>query len=426
MKIKEIQICGPVNATIRVPGSKSLTSRALICASLAKGESIIKNSSDSDDTALMANGLNQLGVLVRKSGADLIVEGTGGRLFAPKFPIPVGNAGTTLRFLIGLVAIARGEVVFEGNVRMGERPISGLMEALTSLGVETRSQGFSARYMVRGGSFEGGRTKIRGDISSQFVSSLLMIAPYAKSDIHIEVEGDPVSNPYVTMTLEVMKTFGVEVVQHQSEKFYVKADQRYKPSEMSVEVDASGASYFCAAAALTGGDVFIKNARSASIQGDMRIFQLLELMGCEVLKEEGGIRIHGTGILKGIDMDLRDTPDLAPTMAVLGLFAEGRTRILNVPQLRDKESDRLQSLTSELQKLGANVTLMPNGLEFKPVPLKGAQLDTYDDHRLAMSFALIGLRVPGIRIENPDCVRKSFPGFWQEFERLRASSERRA
>jgi len=423
MKTREIQVAGPVSAIVRVPGSKSITNRALICASLAKGESVIRNASDSDDTALLANGLNQLGVLVRKSGNDLLVEGTGGRLYAPKFPIPVGNAGTTLRFLVGLAAIAQGKVVFEGDLRMGERPVSGLLDALKMLGVDSQANDFVARYAVMGGSLAGGLTRVRGDLSSQFVSSLLMVAPYAERDVRIETEGNPVSEPYVKMTIAVMRMFGVEAA-HDREGYLLQAGQRYKPSTVSVEMDATGASYFFAAAALTGGEVLVEKGESTSLQGDWRILQLLEQMGCEAIETDAGIRLRNNRDLTGVDADLRDAPDLVPTVAVLGLFAGGRTSIRNVPQLRHKESDRLQALASELRKLGSNVTLLDDGLEIQRTALHGAQLDVHDDHRLAMSFALIGLRVPGVRIENPDCVRKSFPGFWEEFGRLYESKHR--
>jgi 3-phosphoshikimate 1-carboxyvinyltransferase len=407
-----------VKATVTVPGSKSITNRALICASLAKGESVIVNASDSDDTALMANGLNQLGVLVRKSGSDLVVEGTGGRFFAPKFSIPVGNAGTTLRFLIGLAAIAKGKTVFEGSARMGERPVSALIDSLHMLGVESESLDFVTRYAVVGGTLTGGVATVQSDLSSQFISSLLMIAPYAKENVRIEAEGNLVSEPYVNMTLQVMKMFGVTGIRTEKSSFLVEAGQRYKPATIEIEPDATGASYFFAAAAITHGEVVVRNARATSLQGDWRILQILKEMGCKVVEDKNGIGVRGIGMLRGMDVDLRDTPDLAPTIAITGLFAGGTTRIRNVPQLRHKESDRLNALVVELQKLGANIRLVEDGVQIEPSSLHGAPLDTYDDHRLAMSFAVAGLRVPGVRVENPECVTKSFPEFWEEFERI--------
>ena len=362
----------------------------------------------------MANGLNQLGILVRKSGSSLIVEGKGGMLYAPKFPIPVGNAGTTLRFLAGLASLAKGSVTFEGHPRMSERSMSGLLNALTSLGVQSRDFGPASRYIITGGTLQGGKARVQADISSQFISSLLMVAPYAKEDVAIELTEKPVSASYLDLTVNIMRRFGVEAIREDDLRFSVKSGQRYIPSMFEVESDWSGAAYFLAAAAITGGDITVDGLQADSIQGDMRIVEILERMGWKNQERE----------LKGIDIDLQSTPDLVPTVAILGLFAEGKTRILNVAHLRLKESNRLEGLACELRKLGASVTLLEDGLEIEPTKLHGAQLQTYDDHRLAMSFALIGLRVPGVRIENPECVRKSFPGFWAEFGKLYKRKER--
>ncbi len=416
--IKEIAPVGSVNARIRVPGSKSMTNRSLICAALAQGESTIRNASDSDDTALLANGLNQLGVLVRKRDDALIVHGTGGKLYAPKFPIPVGNAGTTLRFLISLTSLAQGRVVLEGSSRMSERPISDLLDALAMVGVKARAHSGIPRYEVEGGTLKGGLALVNGEKSSQFLSSLLMVSPYATSDNVIEWEGEPSSSSYVDMTLEVMKRFGVEVGRTGNKHFSVRAGQRYRPAEFLVEPDASGASYFFAAAAITGGEVVVEGLSSMSLQGDIGFIRILESMGCTVSEGTEGIRVKSTGTLSGALVDMNSMPDAVPTLAVTALFASGPTRIRNVAHLKHKESNRLDALATELTKLGARVTVTDDGLEIDPARLTGAQLDTYDDHRLAMSFALIGLRVPGVKIENPDCVKKSFPLFWREFEKL--------
>jgi 3-phosphoshikimate 1-carboxyvinyltransferase len=414
--IREITPIEKINARVRVPGSKSITNRALICSALAHGESVISNPSDSDDTALMANGLNQLGVLVRKSEETLVVSGTGARLFAPKFPIPVGNAGTTLRFLISLSALADGNTVFESDMRMAERPIDDLLDALRQLGVQTRT--FGTRYTVRGGGLRGGLAKLNSERSSQFLSSLLMVAPYAKESIQIEVKGKLSSISYIDITMDVMEEFGVRAQSLDWKRFMVESGQRYSPATFAVEPDASGASYFFAAAAITGGMVTVEGIRKESLQGDAKFVDVLREMGCVVSEEESGVRIQSSGKLRGIDIDMNSMPDAVPTLAVTALFAEGPTHIHNVAQLRYKESDRLTALTTELKKLGANVTLTEDGLKIVPGPMSGAQLDTYDDHRLAMSFALVGLRVPGVKIENPECVRKSFPAFWGEFEKL--------
>jgi len=416
--IKEITPRGNLRSRVHVPGSKSTTNRALICASLAKGESLIRNASDSEDTSLMANGLNQLGVLVRKNGDALIVTGTGGRLYAPKFPIPVGNAGTTLRFLISLAALAQGNVAFEGSRRMAERPINDLLDALRMLGVEAKVQESLSLYNVQGGSLPGGIARLSGEKSSQFISSLLMVSPYSERDVTIEVEGDLASRPYVDITMDVMLRFGAHVQHADYRRFNVAAGQRYAPGEFDVEPDASGASYFLAAAAICGGEIMVEGLRSNSLQGDVHFLRVLQQMGCDVSEDGDGVRLRSTGRLEGVEIDMNAMPDVVPTLAVTALFGRGVTRILNVGHLRHKESDRLGALATELRKLGACVTVLGDDLEIEPAQLRGALLDTYDDHRLAMSFALAGLRVPGVKIENPDCVKKSFPTFWKEFEKL--------
>jgi 3-phosphoshikimate 1-carboxyvinyltransferase len=414
--IREIKPIEKINARARVPGSKSISNRALICAALAHGESVIHRASDSDDTALMTNGLNQLGVLVRKKDETLVVSGTGGRLFAPKFPVPVGNAGTTLRFLTSVAALADGNTVFESDTRMAERPIDDLLDALRQLGIQTQT--FGTRYTVHGEGFRGGAAKLKSDKSSQFLSSLLMVAPYAAEDVQIEVDGKLSSIPYVDVTIDVMEKFGAHVQYFDRKWFMVKSGQRYNPTTFTVEPDASGASYFFAAAAITGGEVMIEGLKRESLQGDLKFLEVLERMGCDVTEEESGVRIQSSGKLKGVDVDMNAMPDVVPTLAVTALFANGPTRIHNVAHLRYKESDRLTALATELRKLGASITLMEDGLEIVPTLLRGVQLDTYDDHRLVMSFALAGLKVPGVKIENPECVKKSFPTFWREFEKL--------
>lgn len=407
----------PVHATVHVSGSKSITNRALICAALARGESVLRGASDSDDTALLCNGLNQLGVLVRRIGDSLIVSGTGGKLYAPKFPIPVGNAGTTFRFLLSLAALARGTTLFEAHTRMAERPVTELLDALATLGVRVEEKG-DGRYAVHGGVVSGGTVRLQGSKSSQFLSSLLMIAPFAVSSLRIEIEGPLASAPYVDLTLQVMQHFGARVERHANARFVVHAGERYSAAKLDVEADASSAGYFFAAAALCGGDVTVKGVTLRSLQADAQFVFLLERIGCWVSEEEGGVRVRGDGCLRGVEADMNAMPDAVPTLAVLAPFASGPTRIMNVAHLRHKESDRLAALETELRKLGARVIVSDDGLEIHPSHLHGGCVDTYNDHRLAMSFAFAGLKIPGIEIENPECVRKSFPGFWKEFDKL--------
>lgn len=417
--VKEIQPSGPLQGVFTVPGSKSITNRALACAALAKGESLVRNASDSDDTALMANGLNQLGVLVRKTANGLVVHGTDAVLTAPKFPIPAGNAGTTLRFLMSLSALAKGHVVIEGSARMAERPNEDLLEALRTLGVPVMHKNQTARFEIDGGSMRGGTVHVKGSKSSQFVSSILLAAPYAGASITIEVDGPLASSTYVDITLAVMASFGVTAERIRENVFRVEKGQRYQKADYRVEADASGAAYGFGAAAITGGEVTVTGLRIDSFQGDIGFVELLRRMGCAVEDTAPGVRVVRAAALRGIDVEMNVMPDVVPTLAAVALFAEGKTRIRNVAHLRHKESDRLRALTEELTRLGASVTEMDDGLEITPVPLHGATLDPRSDHRLAMSFALVGLRIPGVTVRNPECVTKSFPGFWSEIERLR-------
>jgi 3-phosphoshikimate 1-carboxyvinyltransferase len=418
MTVKEILPAGPVRARVIVPGSKSITNRALICAALARGESVIQNASDSDDTALMANGLNQLGVLARRNGDSLVVDGTGGKLYAPKFPIPVGNAGTTFRFLLSLAALAEGRTVFEGAERMAERPVDDLLGALRQMGVEVEKDPVAARWSVTGGTVKGETASIRSDKSSQFLTSLLLIAPMLQHGLRIVVEGTMSSMSYVSMTLDVMKHFGVRDIEVRPDGYTVAHDGGYRPTTFAVEADASSASYPMAAAAITAGEVFVKGVRQDSSQGDARFVEVLAAMGCEVRWTDEGVAVTGTDALKGIDVDMNTMPDVVPTLVVVSLFARGRTSIRNIAHLRYKESDRLHALATELSKLGAAITLRPDGLDIVPATLRGAQLGTYGDHRLVMSFALAGLRVPDVRVEEPESVKKSYPRFWAEFEKF--------
>lgn len=412
----------PFRARVRTPGSKSITNRALICAALAKGRSVIHNASDSDDTALMANGLNQLGVLVRRQEDKLIVEGTGGKLYAPKFPIPVKNAGTTLRFLLSLAALAEGRTVFEGEPRMAERPIDDLVAALESLGVKAEVFPQHSKYSVEGKSLSGGEVRLTSAKSSQFLSSLLMVNPYATRDVFIRLDGKLASSSYVDMTIDVMKKFGVDGVSTSESSYTIRTGQRFTPVEYVVEADASGASYFLAAAAIGKSEIIVEGLKRQGLQGDAGFISLLERMGCRSEELNDGIRLTGIEVLRGIDVDMNSMPDVVPTLAVVALFAGSPTRIRNVQHLRHKESDRLEALLTELQKAGADIRQTDDGLEIHPAQLHGAALDTYNDHRLAMSFALVGLRVQGISVENPECVRKSFPKFWREFEKLSITS----
>jgi 3-phosphoshikimate 1-carboxyvinyltransferase len=414
---RTIQPVGPLLGMMAVPGSKSLTNRALVCAALAKGDSHITNPSDSTDTALLINGLNQMGILARESGGELNVHGTGGRLYAPRYPVPVGNAGTTLRFLLSVAARAEGMTVFEGSERMGQRPIVDLLQAFCDLGIVFEHTGGIARYAVKGGSFRGGSVSISGEKSSQFISSLLLAAPGIEQGLAVHVTGTLASAPYLSMTVQVMEAFGVGV-EISGPTYRVGPGLSYGPARYAVEPDASSATYAFGAAAMTGGRVVVKGLQRDSLQSDAGLLNVLEEMGCAIEWMPDGVAVAGGSGLRGVTVDMNRMPDAVPTLVAVALCAAGPTRITNVAHLRFKESDRIGTLAEELRQLGADITVLDDGMVIAPCALHGAELDAHDDHRLAMSFALIGLCVPGITILGPDCVSKSFPKFWSELDRL--------
>jgi 3-phosphoshikimate 1-carboxyvinyltransferase len=415
MTTRELSPSGPVRGTMRVTGSKSIANRALVCAALARGESVLENLSDSDDTSLLVNALDQLGVHVRREADRAVVGGTAGKLYAPKFPIPVGNAGTTTRFLLSLVALAEGKTTLEASDRMAERPNQDLVEALRAQGID--AQQFGPRFVVSGGRLRGGELQVRSNASSQFLSSLLLVAPCASSPMTITGTAGLSSAAYVQLTLDVMRAFGVSVERMGEAAFRVEKKE-YTPATFAVEADASGASYPLAAAAITGGEVVVPGLRESSRQSDAAFAGLLRQMGCRVEGFEGGLKATGGGALQGIDVDMNGMPDVVPTLVAVALFAEGTTRIRNVGHLKHKESDRLDGFAEKLRSIGADVSVVDDGLVVVPGPLRGGLLETDDDHRMAMTFALIGLRTPGLSITQPECVKKSYPTFWNELDSL--------
>jgi 3-phosphoshikimate 1-carboxyvinyltransferase len=407
-----------LDASVRLPGSKSYTNRALVCAALAEGTSRLVGWLACDDTAAMLEGLGRLGVEIEtESGSnDLLVRGVGTHFAIPLHPIDCRASGTTLRFLTAVAALVPGRVVLDGTARMRERPIRDLADALGALGVSARASAGCPPVTVHGGTLAGGSVSIDAGKSSQFLSALLMVAPLARREVEIRAVA-LTSRPYVDMTLECMSAFGISVDAARDE-FRIRAGQRYRPRTYRVEPDATAATYFMAAAAVTGGRVKLDGLSPASSQSDVRFAEVLQRMGCAVERGPGYLAVRGAPYLHGIDVDLNALPDSALTLAVVALYARGRTAIRNVPNLRLKETDRMQALKSELVKLGAKVETTETDLIIDPpdAPQSG-RIATYGDHRMAMSFAIAGLRTPGIVIEDPECVAKTFPDF---FERLRA------
>jgi 3-phosphoshikimate 1-carboxyvinyltransferase len=415
---------GPLDATVRVPGSKSITNRAALCAALAAGESALEGALDSDDTEAMRVALGALGVAIAVEGDVWRVSGCDGRLAAPAAPLDARASGTTARFLTAAAALADGPVVIDGAPRMRERPIDDLVAALRALGagVEILGRAGCPPVRVAGGGLAGGRAAIDARRSSQFVTAVLLAAPYARRDVVLEpVEGVVVSRPYVDLTLQVMGAFGAEAGWDAAGRaLHVAAGRRYRARRYAIEPDASAAAYPFAAAAIAGGTVRVPGVPEGSLQSDFRLLGILERMGCTVERRGDTVALHGPagGRLRAVDVDMNELPDAVLALAVVALFAEGTTRIRNVANLRIKETDRLAALESELGKLGARAKAGPDWLEITPGPLRGAAIDTYDDHRMAMSFALAGLRVPGVVIRDPGCVAKTWPSYFDALARL--------
>jgi 3-phosphoshikimate 1-carboxyvinyltransferase len=431
-------VTGPIRGRIRPPGSKSITNRALVCAALARGMSILPGALDSEDTRVMIDSLGRLGIRVEfgDKGQTLLVHGCGGEIPAKNADLFVGNSGTTIRFLTALCALGHGTYRLDGVPRMRERPIGHLLDALNQLGADCRGEqrGGFPPVIVSARGLRGGKATIRGNISSQFLSGLLMALPGAPAPSDLVIEGEElVSRPYVSMTLSIMQSFGARVdAAPDCSRIQVPAPQLYAPRRFEIEPDASGASYFWAAAAITGGDVTALGLTQDSLQGDVRFVECLAQMGCRVDYAPDGITVSGRA-QRGIDVDMNAISDTVQTLAVVALFAEGPTTIRNVAHIRHKETDRIGDLARELRKLGAVVDEKPDGLRIIPpaIPargageelsahtgLRGATIETYNDHRMAMSLALAGLPIPGVTILNPGCTAKTYPGYFDDLARL--------
>jgi len=389
-------------------------------AAVAEGRSVIRNSLESDDVDAMLRALTTLGVETTfdRAAKTITVQGCGGPFKATTATLNLVNSGTSLRFLAALVAAGRGTFVLDGNQRMRERPVGDLLDGLRQLGVEARSLGSEGcpPIEIRTNGLKGGEVSVKADVSSQYLSGLLMAVPLAEGPIDIRLRGALVSQPYVLMTLETMRTFGVAVERSNENAFRV-APQRYQGCEYEIEPDASAASYWFAAAAITKGRVTVEGLSKRSMQGDLQFVAVLERMGCRIEKSQTSTTVTG-GDLRGGDFDLHPMSDVVPTLAAVACFAEGPTTIRNVANVRVKECDRLAAMATELGRLGVKVEEFADGLTITRGPMAGATVQTYDDHRIAMSLALVGLRVPGVVVSEPECVRKTYPGFWSDLERL--------
>jgi 3-phosphoshikimate 1-carboxyvinyltransferase len=419
----EVKPIPHLDATVEIPGSKSYTQRALVIAFLAQGKSILRNVLISEDTRYLVAGLRSLGAGILISDKDMIISGTRGKISNPRREIFLGNNGTALRFLTTLVSLGSGKFTLDGSSRLRERPVKPLLEVLKTLGVASNSRddkGYPP-VIINAKGIRGGSVTFTDVESSQYISSLMISAPYAEEDIEIRIEGRTVSEPYIDMTLNVMEYFGAEISRVDRNCFSVKSGKRYSGQRYLVEGDASSASYFFLAAALCRGRVKVMNINPDSLQGDIKLLGIMESLGCSVVRGDAWVEVIGGPLREGDAVfDMGNMPDMVPTLAVLSAFRPGRTAITNVSHLRLKESDRIAAMVNELNRIGVIAEERDDGLIINGGKPHGDDIETYNDHRIAMSFAIAGLAVPGMRIKDRQCVRKSFPGFWDELKKLRA------
>lgn len=403
------------------PGSKSHANRALILSALADGKSVLKNFPICEDTIYMLRALRKFGIKIIEENNALIVHGNGGKFSKSDLKIYCGNAGTTFRFLTALSILNDGNVTLTGSRRMLQRPIGDLVNALKQLKVSICSDNGFPPVKISRGRFEPSVVRINSKISSQFLSALLLIMPALGKKYEIIVEDDTPSLPYVKLTLQVLKQFGIKIKHENFKRFFLEKDLKLKPVEIIIESDVSSATYFLGAAAVLRKTIRVNGIKRKSTQADIKFIKILEKMGCSIRWAKNHVVLKGNK-LKGISVDMNDAPDSVPTLAVLSMFASGKTFIKNIKNLRYKESDRLSALAKELRKLGTTVNEGEDYLEIIPSnSYRPALIETYNDHRIAMSFAIAQLMIDEIQIKNPECVKKSFPNFWSELNKMRVS-----
>lgn len=418
---------GPLDARIRPPGSKSVTNRALVCAALASGRTELRGALVADDTAAMVDCLRDLGIPVRVLDdgdvPTLAVRGAAGRPPVSGAVLDARLSGTTARFLAPVAALSRGTVVLDGAPPLRRRPMGALLDALARIGVGVEPLGDADHLPVRitasPSDVLGGPVRVSGDVSSQFLSALLLAGPCLDDGLDVEVTTPLVSVPYVRLTVEVMDAFGAAVEHDESWRHLRVAPGGYRaPGVYEVEADASAASYWAAAAVIAGGAVRIDGIDRTSRQGDIGFIELLARMGADVEWSDGHVVVRSSGVLRGIEVDMADISDTAQTLAAVAVFADGPTTVRGIGFIRGKETDRIASVVTELERLGVDAAETDDGFTITPGPVRSGRVRTYDDHRMAMSFALIGLRCPGITILDPRCTAKTYPGFWEDLGRV--------
>lgn len=417
--------CGPVSFTVAAPPSKSYTHRALIISALADGESEIIGQLDADDTRMTARALMQLGIRLDWSRENIRVQGRGGHLIAPAQEINIQDSGTSMRLLTAVSLLADGPVILTGSARMQQRPLGPLIDTLNAAGGKIsylKNPGCPPVHID--GVFPAGHLRIDGSISSQFISSLLIAAPYAEKDVIIHLTGDPVSLPYILMTIDSMQAFGAEVMVSAGDEgepvFMVSSTKRYGPRTYVIEGDFSSSSYWFALAAICGGSATVTGLNPHSAQGDRRMLEILEMMGCSVMQDHDSITLIRSPdmMLTGVTIDMADCPDIVQTVCMVAAISSTPTTITGVHHLRMKESDRISAIAQGLATLGGIVQTEEDAITIHPAPLHGGTIHPENDHRTAMSFALLGCCIGDVTILDAGCVTKSYPGFWEELKRI--------
>ena len=414
----------PPDAVVTVPGSKSYTNRALLASALASGPSRLTGALFSDDTEHMTQTLRKLGVGIAADQAScrFNVNGTGGRIPVGGAELYIGNSGTACRSIISYVALGTGTFVVDGDEPMRRtRPIADLLDALQQLGIDARSVNGNGclPVVVEANGFAGGSTRLDANKSSQFLTSLMLTGPCTETGLQIEMAGD-FKTQYIDITMDVMRAFGAEIRHDGYRSFHIPGGQAYQPRDYAIEPDASNASYFFAAAALTGGRVRVENLGVNSLQGDLHFVDVLEQMGCRVERGSSSVEVAGPPVLQGVDVDMKELSDTSLTLAAIAPFAAGPVVIRNIEHTRWQETDRINAVVMELRRLGVEVEERQDGLAVHPSTITPATVQTYEDHRVAMSFALVGLKVAGVHILDPGCVSKTFPTYFSALDSIRS------
>ncbi len=420
---KTIQPVSRVSARIRLPGSKSITHRAIIMAALSEGPCEIENPLRAEDTLLTAGAIEALGSVVEWKENSVRVTPPACRWRLPQGPIYLGNSGTSARLLLALFSAGTGTFVMDGSPRLRQRPVGPAVDALRKLGAEIvwKGQAGFLPVEIKSRGLDQGDVFVDASESSQFLSGILIAAPAARGKVTVQWSEPVASRPYLDMTIAMIKEAGIRFERQESNRISIPAPQPYAPRNFTVEGDCSSASYFWGAAALTGGEVFTSPVSAGSLQGDCRFLEVLDKMGCRIVWENDGVRVEGPRKLLPLDIDMNEMPDMVPTLAVLCAFADGVSRIGNVAHLRIKESDRLYAVACGLRVLGIDARELPDGLIIHgrtPAGPPSGPVQAFDDHRIAMAFALAGLRLEGVAIDGAESVNKSFPQFWDIFESL--------